>query len=309
MKFSIIVPVYNVEKYLKKCLNSILSQTYDDFEIIIVNDGSKDNCQAIIDEYAKKDTRIKPYIKPNGGLSDARNYGVKKAIGDYIIFVDSDDYIEKDLLLKLSEVLQDNDIIRFNVTLVDENYSAIRRAKHFETKQNATFKDLFDVELFQPVWCYAYKTAFWRENKLEFAKGKIHEDFGLTPYCTLIARKICLLDYYGYNYLQRAGSIMNGAEKAKKRVYDTLYHYDTLEMAICNLNNVDVANKALSLSYVANNTISMARFLDKTDKKEYIKQLKQRNITKYLLSDTFVRKLKKLIATISLDTYIRFKFR
>ena len=82
MKFSIVIPVYNVEKYIDKCLNSIINQTYKNFEVIIVNDGTKDNSQQIIDEYVKKDNRFKSYKKENGGLSDARNYGIKYATGD-----------------------------------------------------------------------------------------------------------------------------------------------------------------------------------------------------------------------------------
>lgn len=104
MKFSIVIPVYNVEEYIDKCLNSVLNQTYKDFEVIIVNDGSPDNSIQIIDRYVKMDDRFKVYSKENGGLSAARNFGVKKVSGDYLIFLDSDDYIEKDLLLKISEV-------------------------------------------------------------------------------------------------------------------------------------------------------------------------------------------------------------
>ena len=94
---SIIVPIYNVEKYLKKCIDSIINQTYKNLEIILVDDGSPDNCGKICDEYAKKDNRIKVIHKENGGVSSARNVGVENATGEYIGFVDSDDYIEKDM--------------------------------------------------------------------------------------------------------------------------------------------------------------------------------------------------------------------
>lgn len=309
MKFSLVVPVYNTEKYLKKCLDSILNQSYEDFEVIVVNDGTPDNSQVLIDEYAKKDIRVKAYIKPNGGLSDARNFGVKQATGDYLLFIDSDDYIEQDLLLNLSKVSQDTDIIRFNVNLVDENYTLIRKARHYTSTENVSFKELLEVDLFQPACFYAYSAKFWKKHNFEFAKGRIHEDFGLVPYITLVASKRYILDYYGYNYLQRTGSIMNGAEKALKRAYDMLYHFDTLEKDISALNNVSSQDKLLCLSYVANNVISMVRFLDKLDKENYISELKQRNITKYMLSDTLGRKLKKLIATCSLKTYIKYRFR
>jgi len=125
MKFSIIVPVYNVEDYLKQCLDSIIGQTYTNFEIIIVNDGSKDNSQQIIDEYEQKyPSLIKAFKKENGGLSDARNFGVEKVVGDYILFVDSDDYINKELLEKLNEVIvrdKEPEIISFDAQVIHKD--------------------------------------------------------------------------------------------------------------------------------------------------------------------------------------------
>ena len=103
MKFSVIVPIYNVEKYLSKCFDSILNQTYSDFEIIAVNDGSPDNSQEIIDQYkANYPQKIKAFTKQNGGLSDARNFGIQRADGDYLLFIDSDDYINPVLLQRLA---------------------------------------------------------------------------------------------------------------------------------------------------------------------------------------------------------------
>ena len=117
MKFSIIVPVYNVEKYVKRCLDSIFNQTYKDFEVIVVNDGSTDKSMNIVKKY--KDVKI--INEENRGLSHARNNGVKNARGDYILFVDSDDYINKDLLKELNKSLNNNpDVVRFQVQSVDE---------------------------------------------------------------------------------------------------------------------------------------------------------------------------------------------
>lgn len=308
-KVSIIVPVYNTEKYLKKCLDSILNQSYGDFEVIIVNDGSTDSSQNIIDEYVKSDTRIKSYIKPNGGLSDARNFGITKVTGEYILFLDSDDYIEKDLLINLNNIITDEDIVSFNIRLVDENYDEISRAREYETKKHVSFKELFSVQYFQPVWRYVYRTKFWKEHNFEFAKGKIHEDFGLTPYVTLVASKKTLLNYYGYNYLQRAGSIMNGGEKTLKRATDMLYHFDTLTANIIKLDGVDKSDKALILDYITDNVICMVKFLSVKDKAQFVTELKKRKVAKYISSYNFKRKFKKLVATLSLDTYIRFKFR
>ena len=104
-RISVIVPVYNVEKYLSRCVDSILNQTFTDFECILVDDGSPDNCGKICDEYAKKDKRVKVIHKQNGGLSDARNTGLDIAGGEYIYFLDSDDYVEYNLLEKLNDTI------------------------------------------------------------------------------------------------------------------------------------------------------------------------------------------------------------
>ena len=108
-KISVIVPVYNVESYLRKCLDSVINQTYSDLEILLINDGSFDNCGEICDEYAGKDARIKVFHKENGGLSSALNVGLKNVSGDYIGFVDSDDWIELDMYQKLHNAMDDVD--------------------------------------------------------------------------------------------------------------------------------------------------------------------------------------------------------
>ena len=110
VKISVIVPVYNVEKYLEKCLDSLVNQTLKDIEIIIVNDGSLDNSQEIIDKYAKKHKTIKSYIKENGGLSDARNYGIKQASGKYISFIDSDDYVKENMYELMYNKLEEKNL-------------------------------------------------------------------------------------------------------------------------------------------------------------------------------------------------------
>ena len=109
-KVSIVVPIYNVEKYLEQCIDSIINQTLKDIEIILVDDGSPDNCPQICDDYAKKDSRIKVVHKKNGGLSSARNAGIEVATGDYIGFVDSDDYIELDMYEKMYSIAIENNV-------------------------------------------------------------------------------------------------------------------------------------------------------------------------------------------------------
>ena len=125
-KFSIIVPVYNVEKYIEKCLESILNQTYDNFEIIVINDGSTDNSKKILDNY-KTNKKIKIINQDNQGLSIARNNGLGAASGDYILFIDSDDYIEEELLSTLNKNINNEDLIRFQVQTVNENKEIIEK--------------------------------------------------------------------------------------------------------------------------------------------------------------------------------------
>ena len=120
---SVIVPIYNVEKYLERCVESIINQTYKNLEIILVDDGSPDNCPQMCDDYAKKDSRIKVVHKKNGGLSDARNAGMKVATGEYVSFIDSDDYISLDFYETLLETIVDNDsdIVECSVVKFYEN--------------------------------------------------------------------------------------------------------------------------------------------------------------------------------------------
>ena len=221
-KFSIIVPVYNVEDYIEKCLDSICNQTFEDFEVIVVNDGTKDNSGYFIDEFAKKDKRIRSFKKRNGGLSSARNFGVKKARGVYILFVDSDDCIEKDLLKKLNAVIEKNkdlDLIRFQINEVNEytNKSQKLDSTVFDVCSGEVgFVKLTTNSLLEPAWAYAYKSDFFKKYNFMYANGKLHEDFGLTPYIIVKAKKMCSIDYYGYNYLIRENSIMTSEFKPSR---------------------------------------------------------------------------------------------
>lgn len=211
-KVSVIIPVYNVEQYLQKCLDSVVNQTFQDIEIIIVNDGSPDNSQKIIDEYKKKyPEMIRSYIKKNGGLGSARNFGLKKAKGEYILFVDSDDYIEKNMLELLNNIIKSKnpDIIIFNDYIVNEKTG--EKKLHSQsmpiigkrvTKKSFLFK--------MPAACTKiYKTSLIKENKIFFAEGKWYEDIAFFQKTLLCAKHIELYNEPLYNYVIREGSIMN----------------------------------------------------------------------------------------------------
>lgn len=295
MKFSIIIPVYNVEKYIDRCLKSIVNQSYKNYEVIIVNDGTKDNSVKIIEKYTKKYDNFTLYNKQNGGLSDARNYGLKYIKGDYLLFIDSDDYINKDLLNELNNLLKEKeyDLVKFKIKLVDDNGNFIRNEKGLEYSREISLNDIFNEEFCEPAWTYCYNVKFWKDNNFKYIKGKIHEDFGLTPEIIMRANSFYYLNYYGYNYVQRENSIMTtkSVEKDIKKAYDMLEQFDRLiSIDYENKNYIDTYK-----SFLANAVISKSRTLDGKVKKEYINELKKRKIFNLILADTFKRKLKKLL--------------
>lgn len=297
MKYSIIIPVYNVEEYLDRCLKSILNQTYSNYEVIIVNDGSPDNSDNIIKSYEKEDKRFKGYKKVNGGLSDARNYGLKYATGDYLIFIDADDYIENNYLEKVNDVLERNkdiDVLKFKIKLVDEGENLIRMENGLNKEGVTSFDELVKLEFLEPAWSYVYKLSFWKENNFTYLKGMIHEDFGLTPEILMKANKIYYLNSYLYNYVQRNGSIMssNNKEKLHKKAYDMLYQYDRLIKI--NYNKDTKVYK----SFLANALISKTNTLDKEEQKKYKEELRKRKVIDNLIDDTLKRKIKKIIYKI-----------
>lgn len=309
MKFSIVIPVYNVEEYIAKCLDSIKNQTYDNYEVIIVNDGTKDNSVDIIKKYLK-DKRFSLYEKENGGLSDARNYGVKYISGDYLLFLDSDDYIEYDLLEHLNNILtkKEYDLIKYKVNFVDTSGNLIRHEEgNFEGK--AKLNDILAFELSEPAWSYCYKASFFIKNKFKYSVGRIHEDFGLTPYILVKTNNIYITNYYGYNYVQRMGSIVNGAEKNVKRCNDVLYHFDHLYDIISKDKKIDNDKKKIIYSYLANGLIIKASLLNGQNLNNYIKELRKRHIFNYLLEDNIKRKIKKLVIKICPKLYIKLSHR
>lgn len=212
---SVIVPIYNVEKYLKKCVDSIKNQTYKNIEIILVDDASPDNCGQMCDEYAGEDERIKVIHKENGGLSDARNVGLENARGEYIAFVDSDDYIESDMLEKLYTRIKEDktDIALCSFKYVNEKGEELpeRRGQSpikngVLTGEEALYKLTEGKSWYYAVaWNKLYKKSIF--DTLRFPKGKIHEDEFIAHRVFYQCGRISLLQDELYCYLQREGSI------------------------------------------------------------------------------------------------------
>lgn len=221
MKVSFILPIYNVEKYLSECVESILAQTYSDFEILLVDDGSPDNCPALCDEWAKKDSRIKALHKSNGGLSDARNYGLEHAQGDYVVFVDSDDFwVNKECLQRLMNVVDAHpecDFISFNCSYYYQDTNTYKKWVAYDEKlskptdKDAVLCSLVASGTFPMSACLKIiKRKSLSEINLNFIKGLLSEDIPWFIDLLEGAKKCMFINDYIYAYRQGVvGSISN----------------------------------------------------------------------------------------------------
>ena len=235
-KISVIVPVYNVEKYLSQCLNSIIEQTFSDIEIICVNDGSTDNSRKILEQYAQKDSRIKIVDKKNGGLSSARNAGMKVAQGEYYSFIDSDDWIDETMLEKLynSMVSLDTDISICAVHQYDETNQKIDDTNPYYTL--GYFDESFDNRAFSYVdtkpflldvcvmaWNKLYRKSFIDECQAEFPDGLIFEDGPFFFSIFFKTKRVSIVrDFLYYYRINRSGSIIQKAGKKFLNVIDVV---------------------------------------------------------------------------------------
>ena len=221
-KISIVVPIYNVERYLKRCVESLRDQTYKNLEIILVDDGSPDNCPTICDTFAELDDRIRVLHKKNGGLSEARNFGLKKATGDYILYVDSDDYIEKDSCEKLINSMDSNvDVVVGSYREVRENKIIIKRHSNLSEKlqysaKEYVIKSIKNDEWYAPAWLNLYRKSFLISNKLYYKVGYYFEDIEMLPRLFLANPRVKYVDYAFYNYIIRKNSIMTSKMTAEK---------------------------------------------------------------------------------------------
>ena len=223
---SIIVPVYDVERYLPKCMDSILAQTFTDFELILVDDGSPDNCPALCDAAAAKDARIRVIHQKNGGLSAARNAGLDAARGAWIGFVDSDDYIAPEMYEALYQAVQSTgaDLALCDYAEVDEAGAPCQSMHIRLEKKDFTGRDLLKNatdSTIQPAWNKLYRRDVFAQ--LRYPEGKLNEDLFLIPEICLNTQKAVVVPRALYYYVQRGGSIMSGNK--------TLRHFDAAEAA------------------------------------------------------------------------------
>lgn len=276
-QISIIVPVYKVENYLERCVNSLLAQTWHDIEIILVDDGSPDNSGAICDEFAEKDPRVKVVHKENGGLSSARNAGLAIATGNYIGFVDSDDYVLPEMYEKLHLALTESDaeISICNYEYIDEETGqCIPTNSPVKTEVLSREKAYACLDVGMDGYSY-YVTAWNKLYKKElfegclFVEGKIHEDEFFVHHVFAKCNQIAVIDDKLYMYMQRNGSITNThitikhldgvyafcdryeffrsikkKELATSLLHAALWKLDTLASHLQNKENAAAVNKA-----------------------------------------------------------------
>lgn len=232
VKVSVIIPVYNVEKYLRHCLDSVVAQTLNGIEIICVNDGSPDNSQAILEEYAEKYSNVKVIVKKNGGLSDARNCGMKVAQGKYIAFVDSDDFIEKDMMERLYQRASeaDADIVVGDLYLYDnktKETSLYRDQALYLYLKNKIFKLQDYPEFLRNIaaWDRIYKREFVERIGVRFPEGFVYEDAFFTFVTLAQAERIAVVPKQFYYYRKNSDDSITG-----KEITNDKYKKDFLEI-------------------------------------------------------------------------------
>ena len=291
---SIIVPVYQVEKYIRQCVDSILAQTFTDFELILVDDGSKDQSGKICDEYAGMDERVKVIHKKNGGLSDARNRGMDQAVGNYFMFVDSDDYIAPTMVECLHKnILHEYaDIAVCNFLYFFEN----DREKNFST--NIKSETLSGTEIFYNrknernygIWTVAWNKLYKRATfgNIRFRFGKYHEDEFWANDIYQMDIKVVTIPECLYYYRQRENSIMG--KKSIKRNLDIIealqeridiylkeqkYSDQSYKVLIYSLEYLENSKRMITNQEEENNFIQAEKRT-----KDIVKQLKKRKLSK-----------------------------
>lgn len=287
VKLSIIVPIYNVESYLHKCVDSLLNQDLpqDEYEIVLVDDGSPDHCGAICDEYASTYHNIKAIHRPNGGLSAARNSGIEVALGEYLQFVDSDDYLESNVLKTLVEKMdQDHlDVLRFNYQNVNDIYEVFepnKVSKPFMDYRDSVCDGLTFLTERLGYACYACQFVIKRGllTGCKFKEGIYFEDTDWTSRLLLKAQRVTSTNLVAYNYLVRTGSITQSVDEEKKQkvLNDKLSLIDSLKQIMSSIDD-----KRWFEGMIAQTTLSIIGYVSSNfyEKKDfYIKELKNKGV-------------------------------
>lgn len=290
---SIIIPVYNVEQYLDKCLQSVINQTYQNIEIILVDDGSSDSSGVLCDKWKEKDSRIKVIHKSNGGLSNARNVGIEQANGEYLMFIDSDDIVANDLCKVLFEILKNNhaDISICNATHIFNNeFDFKNTGKIYCYDRNEAISQLWYQKSFLPsAWGKLYKKDLFK--KIKFTEGIIFEDVDIMHELFYQCNKIVYGEMELYGYVHHENSITT--KKYSKK--------DNIILDICDKISQFASNKDISIQNAAksyNVTGALRVYLNAPNTLEYKETIEKAKeiIKKYgkdVLKDPNIRKKNK----------------
>ena len=250
---SIIVPVYNVEAYLAKCVDSILAQTYTNLEIILVNDGSSDGCGRICDEYAKQDKRIKVIHKQNGGLSDARNVAIDVATGEFITFIDSDDYVTDDYIMTLYSLIEKYEckvsIALYNTFVEGSKPKVVNRVYREDCQTNIkAIEEMFYQEKYDTAsWAKLYHSSLFATG-IRYPKGIVYEDLATTYLLIFQSDKVAFCNRRIYNYLLRRDSI-EGSSFSSKKMDSALKVCELMESHLDILGKVMQAYQCRMMSF------------------------------------------------------------
>lgn len=300
---SIIIPVYNVEKYLNRCVDSVINQTYKNIEVLLIDDGSSDSCGKMCDDYAKENKNIKSFHKKNGGLSDARNYGLKKAQGQYIYFLDSDDWIEpKTIEILVKKIESDKaDIAVGGIKTVGDfsSYENLWYNQDLVLSKDEALNDLLENKYMAS---HACNKLFTKEliSKHPFPKGKIYEDIRIMHNIFLDCEKITITKEYLYNYYQREESISNNHNLKKD--------FEYIEAFSERYNDIKkIANNYADLCYyqigyaIAN--VFLHNSFEKEDKENYKEEISKCLI---FLKSKKIKQLMKKYGDKKQNYYIKF---
>lgn len=299
IKVSVIVPIYNMEKYLDRCVKSIIKQTYKNIEILLVDDGSRDSSSKKTDEWSYQDTRIKAIHRVNGGLSAARNTGIKNATGSHLVFVDSDDWIHEYMIEKMVAALDDGEIVCCGMIRTDGRKKA--DIEWFTKKKIISGMDAVELLVENSLFTsHIQKNIFpkWLFDQIKFPEGKVYEDIRTAHKLFLQVKKVCILPEHYYYYFERSNSITNAV-----KLNNSLEWFDALNERAKDLSFMLTAEEKQRIcaqrAVVMSLAIVQNQFSD-SEKKQYKDRMKE---VKSFLQEKNTRNAVKKYATPSQYVY------
>ena len=310
-KVSIIIPFNNGKQYLDQCLKKLSKIEYDDFEIILIDDFSNDKSEKIAKRYTELNLKYYYTTEKTIGVGNARNLGIEKATGDYIMFLDVDDTIDKFLLIDLAKYMKKNiEMIKYKMKITRDKVEK-EKGPNFDTiKGEDAFNKLCFKDRYLDSPClYLIKKELFDRTNLKFEKNIYHEDFGLIPLLLINARTVVSTDIYGYNYYQSDNSIIRDKsdEKQIKKVKDKYFLYDKLEEKLKKMK-LKKNTKNNLLEYYTNSIILAIKDLKREDRISFERKIKEKGLLKNIKCRNIKQIVKKIIMKINIELYFKFYF-